>query len=161
MPRDAGAGGLKRTAILRRTPIKPGTKPFLAKAPMARGQAKIRRVKPKAHKPKRAAREAEDRDLMDLCHGQACYLLVPGIFRHDTETTVPCHSNQVTHGKGGSLKAHNRFTVPGCHACHAEIDQGMRFTKAEKFAIWDAAYARWETDRSQMLNKMPNEYISE
>jgi predicted Fe-S protein YdhL (DUF1289 family) len=139
---------------MKRSPMKPGTKPLKSHKPMARGEAKLRRVKPKSAKPKRAEREAEDRDLMDMCHRQECYLQVPGIFRHDQETVVPCHSNQSIHGKGERIKAHNRFTVPGCGACHAEIDQGMRFTKAEKFAIWDRAFARWERDRSQMLNKV-------
>lgn len=111
----------------------------------------MRQSKRKAEKPKRAAREEEDRDLMDMCRGQPCYLLVPGIFQHAGGTVVPCHSNQLRHGKGARIKAHNRFTVPGCRACHAEIDQGMRFTKAEKFDIWDRAYVRWEADRAQLL----------
>lgn len=147
---------MKQSGFLRRTPMKPGTKPLLSHTPMARGEAKIRRVRPKAQKPKRAAREEEDRDLMDMCRGVTCYLLVPGVFRHATDTVVPCHSNQSIHGKGASLKAHNRFTVPGCHQCHYEIDQGMRLTKEEKFAIWDRAYERWEQVRSQLLNKIPS-----
>lgn len=140
-----GASTLRQGAPLRQN------KPLSAGAGMKTGNARLRQSKPKADKPKRAARESEDRDLMDLCHGQRCYLQVPGIFRHDADTVVPCHSNQQRHGKGERLKAHNRYTVPGCHACHAEIDQGMRFTKAEKFAIWDRAFARWEADRASLL----------
>lgn len=147
----------RNSTPMKRSPMKPGTKPLKSHKPMARGEAKLRRVKPKSAKPKRAAREAEDKDLMDMCHGKTCYLLVPGIFRHDTETVVPCHSNQQKHGKGERIKAHNLYTVPGCYACHAELDQGMRFTKAEKFEIWDRAFERWELDRSQMINKSRKE----
>lgn len=145
---------------MKRSPMKPG-KPLARKTPMSPGQgfkksAKVgtglKARKPKADKPKRAAREAEDKHLMDLCRGQCCYLRLPGVVCTPIETTVPCHSNQQAHGKGGGLKAHNRYTVPGCAACHRELDQGMRFTKAEKFGFWDDAYERWEPDRKILLD---------
>jgi hypothetical protein len=147
---------MKRSALKpgkpleRKTPMSRGTSTLQAKAPMNRGSSRLRAAKPKADKPKRAAREAEDRDPMDLCRGQPCYLLLPGIRCTPIETTAPCHSNQAIHGKGGGLKAHNRYTVPGCAACHRELDQGMRFTKEEKFAFWDRAYAAWLTVRTKM-----------
>lgn len=152
---------------MKRSPMKPG-KPLARKTPMAPGKGfkpqtcqldqigklaakPLRQRKPKADKPKRAAREAEDKHLMDLCRGQCCYLRLPGIVCTPVDTVVGCHSNQLIHGKGGKLKAHNRYTVPGCAACHRELDQGMRFTKAEKFSFWDAAYERWEPDRKILL----------
>jgi hypothetical protein len=49
------------------------------------------------------------------------------------------------------IKAHDEFTVPGCDACHRELDQGNRFTREEKFEIWDQAYARWKPVRDQLL----------
>jgi hypothetical protein len=116
--------------------------------PMARGTSRMRATKPASEKPKRAARATgEDK----LCRGQPCYLAVIGTCTRDIATVVPCHSNQARHGKGTSLKALDIYTVPGCRACHAEIDQGRRFTKAEKFAIWDVAFARWEVDRSKLM----------
>lgn len=48
------------------------------------------------------------------------------------------------------MKAHDKFTVPGCWLCHRELDQGNRFTREEKFAFWDAAYERWEPVRDAM-----------
>lgn len=113
---------------------------------MASGQARMRTSKPKVDKPKRAARNAGP-DYLAMCRGQPCYLLVPGVAVHPIDTVVPAHSNQSIHGKGMGLKALDIYSVPGCAACHHEIDQGAHFTKAEKFAIWDAAYQRWEIDR--------------
>lgn len=120
---------------------------------MARGTSTLRARKLKANKPKRAARELADRDLADLCHGQACYLAIEGVCSHCRETVVPAHSNQAQHGKGFGLKALHRYTVPGCWACHVEIDQGLRLTKQEKFAIWDRAYAAWEPVRAQLIGE--------
>lgn len=40
-------------------------------------------------------------------------------------------------------KASDEFTVPGCAACHRELDQGKRFHKEEKRAIWRQAWIRW------------------
>lgn len=137
---------MKRTELKRKTPLK-------SHKPMARGATRMRQHKRVADKPKRAARENADKHLADLCRGQCCYLLIPGHFCGARETVVPCHSNQIRHGKGKGLKAHHRYTVPGCAACHRELDQGARFTKEEKFGIWDAAYARWEPVRERLLNQ--------
>jgi hypothetical protein len=135
---------MKKTELKRKTPL-------VAKKPMSRGVARMRAKKPVAYKPKRASREAEDRHLMDMCRGQDCYLAITGVCNHNRETVVACHSNQSLHGKGAGLKAHNRFTVPGCSACHAEIDQGKNFSKIEKFWIWDVAYERWMPVRENLL----------
>lgn len=134
---------------MKRTPMKPSTKPMARKTPMARGTVRMKAKKPAAAKPKRAAREREDRHLADLCRNQPCYLLVPGV--RCAGEVVPCHSNQLRHGKGMGIKA-SRMSVPGCCACHAEIDQGHRLTKEQKFALWDDAYARWEPVRERLLN---------
>lgn len=125
-----------------RTGFKPRT------TPMARGSVSLKARKPKAAKPKRAAREATDKHLADMCHGQPCYLRIDACCMR--ANSVPCHSNQSIHGKGMSIKAAHRFTVPGCDRCHFEIDQGKNLTKQEKFAIWDAAYAVWEPVRDQL-----------
>jgi hypothetical protein len=85
------------------------------------------------------------------CRGQNCYLQIPGICRNDPATVVPCHSNQLIHGKGKGLKARDEYTVPGCYWCHAEIDQGRRFNKQEKFAFWDQAFASWQPVRKSLF----------
>lgn len=83
------------------------------------------------------------------CRGEACYLGVLGVCVGRT-TVVPCHSNQARHGKGMGIKAKHKFTVPGCQACHAWIDQGPA-TREAKFRQWDVAYANWEPARTAKI----------
>lgn len=119
-------------------------------APMARGTGMNRAAKPMRQRSKKnAKRPATGED--KLCRGQPCYLAIPGCCCRDIATVVPCHSNQAKHGKGMGHKADDVYTVPGCRACHAEIDQGNRFTKAEKFGIWDDAYERWVPARKKLM----------
>lgn len=151
---------------MKRTPMKASSKPLVRKTPMARGTVALVSKKPMARGSVGLARQATpmrsrsktnanpragQANLLRLVRGQPCYLLVPGILVHQLATVVPCHSNQEKHGKGMGIKAHDRYTVPGCGACHAEIDQGNRFTREEKFEMWDRAYARWEPVREQLL----------
>lgn len=131
-------------SLTRKTPLR-------SHKPLARCTMHLRQRKPKTAKPKRAAREAADKHMADLCHGQACYLLLD-CCSGNRETVVPCHSNQHKHGKGAGIKALHCFTVPGCSSCHAEIDQGRRFSREEKFAIWDDAFRRWEPVRRALLD---------
>lgn len=93
---------------------------------------------------------------LQACRGHRCYLVVPGVCSSypGDPTVVPCHSNQAKHGKGMAHKALHKFTVPGCMACHAWIDQGPA-SKEEKFALWDAAYARWEPVRDMSEFQSP------
>jgi hypothetical protein len=118
--------------------MKPSTKP------MSRG-------KPMRSRPKRRPK-VDGIDYLGLCRGQECFLRLSLVRLHDQQTVVPCHSNQQKHGKGMGLKASDKFTVPGCRACHHEIDQGKTLTKEEKFSAWDAAYARWEKYREKIIN---------
>lgn len=143
-------GELKRKTPLRSaSQLAPG-KGFARPAPMARGTSRMRNSKPASEKPKRAARNAGP-NYLAMCRCQRCYLTIAGICNHDSATVVACHSNQAQHGKGMGMKALDVFTVPGCACCHREIDQGGQFTKAEKFAIWDAAYQQWEVDRKKLF----------
>jgi len=103
-------------------------------------------------RPKRRPK-VDGTDYLGMCRGQECFIRLPQVGRHDTETVVPCHSNQSKHGKGMGLKASDKFTVPGCADCHREIDQGSRMTKEEKFAAWDAAYARWSKYREKIIGE--------
>lgn len=66
-----------------------------------------------------------DPHLLRMAKGMNCLLNVPGVCNHDPQTTVACHSNLSTHGKGMSQKAHDAFTVCGCSSCHAWLDRGM------------------------------------
>ena len=82
-----------------------------------------------------------DRALLDTVYGFSCYLRFPCCEGPDA-TCEPCHSNQAKHGKGGAMKAHDCFVVPGCRSCHIELDQGHTMTREEKREAWEAAF--WE-----------------
>lgn len=146
---------MKRGSELARTPMKRGTSelkrsgPLTTKKPMARGESQLARaVKPIRARSKTNSNPRPATGEAKLCKGQPCYLRIPGACTgaaHD-----PCHSNQAAHGKGKGIKAHDVYTVPGCRSCHEVLDQGARFTRAEKFALWDDAYARWQPVRDQL-----------
>lgn len=147
---------MKRSAPLKRTkPLAPGgigltRSEFKRKAPVARVEAALtRRATPMRARSKTNARPRAGGREDKLCRDQPCYLRIPGICTNDR--VVPCHSNQMVHGKGRGIKAHDYFTVPGCWACHAEIDQGARFDRQTKFGIWDRAYEAWRPVRDAML----------
>lgn len=92
---------------------------------------------------------AEGSKYLAACRGEQCYLRVPGICI-GAETVVPCHSNQQRHGKGMGRKAEHHYTVPGCSACHAWIDQGSA-PREVKFERWDRAYEAWEPVRARKM----------
>lgn len=158
---------MKRGGELKRTPLKPG-KGFKSRAtPMSRGTSTLsskssldrskatldRSSAPIKARSKTNANPRPKTGEAEMCRGQPCYLLVPGVLNHPIDTVVPCHSNQIAHGKGKGIKAHDKFTVPGCMYCHHAIDQSGQFSRVEKFAIWDAAYERWAQVRSSLLGE--------
>lgn len=81
-----------------------------------------------------------DRSVLDLAYNFQCLLRLPCC---EGGTGEPCHSNQSIHGKGGAMKAHDIFHVPGCRACHRELDQGRTMTRDEKAAVWNRAYGEY------------------
>jgi Protein of unknown function (DUF1364) len=123
---------------MKRSAMKPSTKTMSRGTPM-----KVRR---------KARPKIDGVDYLSMCRGQECFLLLPMVRFHNLETVVPCHSNQSKHGKGMGLKASDKFTVPGCFSCHAELDQGGQMTREQKNSAWDAAYARWSQYREKQFN---------
>lgn len=105
---------------------------------------------------KRAAkkRDGHDKKVRDTCRGQPCYLRIhmPGIPCSGLDTVVPAHANDHLAGKAAGLKAHDLYTLPACFAHHAELDQGMVYTKIEKKAMWRAAYEVWGRTREKLFN---------
>lgn len=73
-------------------------------------------------------------ELLRLAAGHECTLRIEGVCQRGP--CVSAHSNQACHGKGRSIKAHDCFIAWACDACHRELDQGKRFTRAEKVDIW-------------------------
>jgi hypothetical protein len=83
--------------------------------------------------------------------GEPCFLNVK-CARCDwaDPTVVPCHDNRLSAGKGMGLKASHERTLPGCMLCHQWLDQGTA-PREEKFARFDAGFARWVVRRARKM----------
>lgn len=62
--------------------------------------------------------------LLKMAKGKPCLLCVPGVCTQDRATVVCCHSNSSAHGKAGSRRADDHYSVWGCFACHSWLDTG-------------------------------------
>lgn len=103
----------------------------------------LRRAKLKQGAPKK--REGHDKSMMLACRGKCCYIQFEGCKSYEgDETVVAAHRNE---GKGMGLKNPDEQTVPACHSCHMELDQGNKYTREEKRKAWNNAYERWIKDR--------------
>jgi hypothetical protein len=120
---------MKRSPLVRKTPMARGTAPMKARA--------------------RKARTSQDKTYLSACRGQLCFLSIAGVCRSESDTVVPCHANWADYGKGMGIKAKDIYTVPGCMRCHAELDQGFSLTKEAKRAVWEWAYTRWSAIRDR------------
>ena len=85
-----------------------------------------------------------NRALLDLAYRFPCSLRFP--MCEGGDAGEPAHSNQPKHGKGGAIKAHDCFHVPGCRSCHRELDQGRTMDRDEKRDAWDLAFADYLPD---------------
>ena len=55
-------------------------------------------------------------------------------------STQACHSNQLRHGKGKVIKAHDWAIASLCYRCHHDIDQGNKLTKEQRRDMWQDAH---------------------
>lgn len=67
---------------------------------------------------------------------------IPDVCNGDNSTTVSAHSNQLRHGKGTGIKAHDCYVAWACSNCHREIDQGKKLSKYEKQVYWQQGFER-------------------
>jgi ferredoxin len=79
--------------------------------------------------------------LLKAAKGQSCMVQIPNVCNGNNETTVAAHSNQLAHGKGMGIKAHDCFIAWSCSSCHAEIDQG-KMDKLHKQFYWQQGFER-------------------
>ncbi len=57
------------------------------------------------------------RKLLDVAHEAPCFLVLsPTCGNHPS---VPCHSDQLSDGRGVGHKSHDCLAIPGCPDCHA------------------------------------------
>lgn len=54
--------------------------------------------------------------------GQDCTMRIPGVCNWNPETTVLCHSNELSDGKGMGLKAPDTEAAFACCNCHDVLD---------------------------------------
>ena len=78
-----------------------------------------------------------DRKLLDVIRQSPCQAC-----GREDGTIVAAHSNQLRDGKGRGIKAHDYRIAALCHACHSEIDQGAKLSKAERIETWEEAHRR-------------------
>ncbi len=59
-----------------------------------------------------------------------------------TGGTEPAHSNWSVHGKAGRIKADDNRVAAIHWTLHRELDQGSRWTKAERQEVWWQAHCK-------------------
>lgn len=84
-----------------------------------------------------------NRKLLDVAHEAPCFLrLAPTCGQFPS---VPCHSDELRHGRGAGHKSHDCLAVPGCPDCHALFNRanlgrdGYERTwqhANEKYQVW-------------------------
>lgn len=67
-------------------------------------------------------RNLRSKKLRDSARDEECTLRLPMVCNWRTDTTVWCHSNRLSDGKGMGLKSSDDRGVYGCSACHAVLD---------------------------------------
>lgn len=128
---------LRRTGFKRKVYVPPPAAPLRAlerPANVARVSGIVRTV------PKTV--ECRNPHLLTLAMDMPCLLRVSNVCMGNTETTVSCHSNLGVHGKAGTRKADDQYSVWGCMACHKWLDQDKRPSYEEKVETFLAAHAR-------------------
>jgi hypothetical protein len=71
-------------------------------------------------------RNVRSKKLRDSARDEECTLQLPGVCNGRTDTTVWCHSNRLSDGKGMGLKSSDDRGVYGCYACHGVLDGQVR-----------------------------------
>lgn len=114
--------------------------------------------------------------LLTMARGKPCLLIVDGVCKGETETTVAAHSNLLSHGKGKARKADDCFSVWSCARCHTWLDSRYDATFEQREAAFligfgsqvaewkainesassspkDRAAARWALDQLRQLGR--------
>ncbi len=132
--------------MLRRSPMKPGTKP-LKRTGFVNSSSRADLSKGALEKPRKPlkSRRPPQTKIRAAARGQECTLLFPRVCNGRTDTTVLCHSNQLQDGKGMGLKAPDTRGAFGCCACHDVLDgrapRPDGFTYEQMISQFDQAVA--------------------
>ena len=90
--------------------MKKGLTGVLSSSSFDRAKKQIKRSRPKTTKIRQSARNEE------------CLIELPMVCNYRSETTVLCHSNKLSDGKGMGLKAPDTRAAYGCSSCHDVVD---------------------------------------
>jgi len=103
--------------MMRRTELKRST------SQLARNGFKAKQKVPDSAPKRLKAKRKPLTKIQKSAKGQPCTLRLP-VCNFDPATTVWCHSNSYSDGKGMGLKARDEEGCYGCFACHAFLDGG-------------------------------------
>ena len=114
--------------MMRRSPMKPGEPltrtPFKRTSPMpSTGMLSVQSHQRTAPKRKAGLKSKgpSSTPIRRAARGQDCTLRL-AVCNFDLDTTVLCHSNFLSDGKGMGLKAPDSCAAFGCSACHDLLD---------------------------------------
>lgn len=90
-----------------------------------------------------------NRKLLDVAHEAPCFLKLGkpcGV-----NPSVPCHSDQLRHGRGAGHKSHDAYAIPGCPDCHSKFTRAY-LGRGQYEEIWARAFEEyalwlWESER--------------
>lgn len=115
------------------------------KTPSTQRRGVLTRVDGQVRAQPKDPREENPR-LLELAHGRPClFRWRKGCLLDDGSTTVACHENRLSAGKGAGYKAHDWRSAWGCYACHAAFDQppsSLNLTHDDLDAVFAAAWKR-------------------
>lgn len=95
-----------------------------------------------------------DPDLLRLAEGQECLLRISRrCLTTEGTTTVACHENSQTVGKGGAIKSSDSRTVWGCYHCHTLLDQGQ-INYEDRQKAFETAHV-WQIDEWLKIAQNP------
>lgn len=95
----------------------------------------------------------ENPKLLKLARGKPCLMQVAfDCYGVDGSTTVAAHSNELRHGKGKAMKAHDHYSVWACVNCHRWYDESGA-GKAEKQKAFEVAHNRQIKEWGKLIGK--------
>lgn len=146
---------------MKRSPIKPGTKPLARSAfkPKTTSASKepVPRAKLKTKGPKMTP-------IRKAARGQDCTLRIPGVCNYNPETTVLCHSPYLASGRGMCLKAPDTEACFGCSACHDRLDRRAPWPSWMTEFKMEGAFIRARNATHEILKKkglIPHDFIAD
>lgn len=92
----------------------------------------------------------ENANYRALARDKDCTLRVPGVCCYDPATTVLCHSNKLSDGKGKGYKVSDWKAVFGCFTCHQWLDQSGA-SREDKEAAFNTAMKRMEKELEKIV----------